>query len=316
MSERTILRKFIVLLLVIYLIVMAGLWMSKRNHLHQHEEEAITVTVSVWSDASKVKLDQFTERLKQIYPDVLLQMEKPTYSHLHDLLKQKSPPDLLYVDKKDNLEKLKADFPNWFERVLSIAPTSVPAALYYNKDIFDRFGVSYPVAGSTWEELAPLIERLTRYEEGIQYQGLAADMSFLYSHLSPEEPLPQQMSDPNYANIEMNWKQWVLKVKELFALSVSENMALTMFREQDFIREHTIAMWAGPDMSATFAGYEGQLMDWDLIPYPVFADSTPPIHHVKDDHNEEYAAPFLDKEDMNTALRIVHERLEKHFQAK
>ncbi|MCC2685863.1 MAG: family 1 extracellular solute-binding protein [Paenibacillaceae bacterium] len=47
-----------------------------------------------------------------------------------------------------------------------------PFVLYYNKDIFDKFGVPYPKVGSTWDDLIELSRKLTRTEDGIQYKGL------------------------------------------------------------------------------------------------------------------------------------------------
>lgn len=45
-------------------------------------------------------------------------------------------------------------------------------ALYYNKDIFDKFGVSHPTDGMTWEQAIELGRKVTRNEEGTQYYGL------------------------------------------------------------------------------------------------------------------------------------------------
>ncbi|MDF2719641.1 MAG: transporter substrate-binding protein, partial [Paenibacillus sp.] len=42
-------------------------------------------------------------------------------------------------------------------------------ALYYNRDIFDKFGVEYPKDGMTWEELIALARRVTRAEGAVQY---------------------------------------------------------------------------------------------------------------------------------------------------
>ncbi|WJH33853.1 extracellular solute-binding protein [Paenibacillus sp. CC-CFT747] len=44
--------------------------------------------------------------------------------------------------------------------------------MYYNKDIFDRFGVKYPWDGMTWDEALDLSKQLTRNEGGKQYIGL------------------------------------------------------------------------------------------------------------------------------------------------
>ncbi|WP_176706286.1 ABC transporter substrate-binding protein [Paenibacillus hemerocallicola] len=45
-------------------------------------------------------------------------------------------------------------------------------ALYYNKDLFDRFGIGYPQDGMTWDDAIDLGKKLTRGDGGIQYRGL------------------------------------------------------------------------------------------------------------------------------------------------
>ncbi|MCC2686369.1 MAG: family 1 extracellular solute-binding protein, partial [Paenibacillaceae bacterium] len=45
-------------------------------------------------------------------------------------------------------------------------------ANYYNKDIFDKFGMAYPKNQMTWEEATELGKKLTRVEDGAQYKGL------------------------------------------------------------------------------------------------------------------------------------------------
>ncbi|MDF2723195.1 MAG: extracellular solute-binding protein family 1 [Paenibacillus sp.] len=51
--------------------------------------------------------------------------------------------------------------------------------LYYNKDIFDKFGVAYPKNGMTWDEAIELGKRLTRYDSGTQYIGLGVSVDHM-----------------------------------------------------------------------------------------------------------------------------------------
>ncbi|TNJ67056.1 extracellular solute-binding protein [Paenibacillus hemerocallicola] len=48
-------------------------------------------------------------------------------------------------------------------------------ALYYNKDIFDKFGVAYPKDGLLWEDTVELAKKLTRLDNQTQYRGLEVD---------------------------------------------------------------------------------------------------------------------------------------------
>ncbi|GAA3413400.1 sugar ABC transporter substrate-binding protein [Paenibacillus hodogayensis] len=50
-------------------------------------------------------------------------------------------------------------------------------ALFYNKDLFSKFGVAAPKDGMTWSEVYDLAKRMSRTDEGTQYYGLAMSSS-------------------------------------------------------------------------------------------------------------------------------------------
>lgn len=49
--------------------------------------------------------------------------------------------------------------------------------LFYNKNIFDKFGVEYPKDGMNWDQLKDLAKRLSRSEGGVNYNGLVMSSS-------------------------------------------------------------------------------------------------------------------------------------------
>lgn len=51
--------------------------------------------------------------------------------------------------------------------------------LYYNRDLFDKFGVSYPQEGITWDELYELTKKMSRTEGGVKYRGLVLNWSYM-----------------------------------------------------------------------------------------------------------------------------------------
>ncbi|MDB5084419.1 MAG: hypothetical protein JWN30_1305 [Bacilli bacterium] len=58
--------------------------------------------------------------------------------------------------------------------------TALPAynnsfGLFYNKDVFDKFGVPYPTDGMTWQQVGDLGKRMTRTVNGVQYRGFFPD---------------------------------------------------------------------------------------------------------------------------------------------
>src|SRR5690606_16480897 len=44
--------------------------------------------------------------------------------------------------------------------------------MYYNKNIFDKFGVSYPKNGMTWDETIELGKKINRTDGGTTYYGI------------------------------------------------------------------------------------------------------------------------------------------------
>jgi multiple sugar transport system substrate-binding protein len=57
--------------------------------------------------------------------------------------------------------------------IYGLPTTTSSVALFYNKDLFDKFGVAYPRDGLTWDELYELTKKMTRTDSGQQYKGLA-----------------------------------------------------------------------------------------------------------------------------------------------
>lgn len=56
-------------------------------------------------------------------------------------------------------------------------PPYFPHVLYYNKGLFDRFGVAYPTDGMTWDDVYELAKRMTRVDGGQVYRGFSAGTS-------------------------------------------------------------------------------------------------------------------------------------------
>lgn len=52
-------------------------------------------------------------------------------------------------------------------------------ALYFNKDLFDKFSVPYPTDGMTWDDLKDTAAKMTRSEGGQLYAGFAPSLNHL-----------------------------------------------------------------------------------------------------------------------------------------
>lgn len=137
-------------------------------------------------------------------------------------------------------------------------------ALYYNKDIFDKFGVPYPKDGMTWDKAIQLGKRLTRKVDGTQYYGLIT---------STGPHIPASELGAGLFNIDKQTKigtsqKWETVFK----------MMTNMYKEQGihkvltyanaskaFNKDKTVAMFAGSNNEK-----DGQNVNWDMVSYPVF----------------------------------------------
>jgi multiple sugar transport system substrate-binding protein len=76
--------------------------------------------------------------------------------------------DLSRLDK-DALQLVKNQSNAGEINALPIHPAI--AALFYNKDLFDKYGAPYPTNGMTWQQAFELGKQLTRSDNGVQYRG-------------------------------------------------------------------------------------------------------------------------------------------------
>ncbi|RKN71899.1 ABC transporter substrate-binding protein [Paenibacillus ginsengarvi] len=71
-------------------------------------------------------------------------------------------------------------------------PPFFPNVLYYNKDLFDKFGVPYPKDGMTWDEAYDLSKKMTRTDGGKQIRGFSANLTGMLR----DNPFSQAILDP------------------------------------------------------------------------------------------------------------------------
>lgn len=97
----------------------------------------------------------------------VLQKDKELVGDMSDLLKQ-------HKFDLESIEKPYIDLVHsYYDGKLPLLPVyDLRLGLYYNKDVFDKFGIPYPKDGGTWEELLATAKQLTRVDGGIAYRGL------------------------------------------------------------------------------------------------------------------------------------------------
>lgn len=142
-------------------------------------------------------------------------------------------------------------------------------ALFYNKNIFDKFGVAYPTDNMTWEQVYELAKKVTRMENGIQYKG------FLYDETSlvHKNQLGQAYVDPKTQKAAVNndqWKKW-LEVMTSFYQIEGNQLGKGETEKDLFLKSQTLAMRTGPNFLTELPEAEKRGMGWDVVSLPHFS---------------------------------------------
>lgn len=190
-------------------------------------------------------------------------------SDLSDLMKQ-------YAYDIHALEPVVANYIRSFNggKIPAIPNQLQTLALYYNKSLFDKFGVPYPAANWSWDQLVETSRKLTRSDGGVAYRGYAdgaINNSFRFNPYS----MPLADSGTNKAVFETDrMKDYVkqlirpLQIPEydLQRSNINNNKARDWFR-----KEQTLAM--ASMMTSDFPrASTGDTVNWDVVTYPVFKE--------------------------------------------
>lgn len=144
------------------------------------------------------------------------------------------------------------------------------AALFYNKDIFDKFGVAYPKSGMTWDELYELTKKMTRMEGGVQYKGLTmAYQHMMFLNQISAEPidsktLKSKFTDESMKRIFENYARFY----KIPGNELPKNKFLLAGQQDPFSKDKTVSMLL--TLSGAGRGYKD--MNWDVVQLPYYSD--------------------------------------------
>ncbi|MCJ8012644.1 extracellular solute-binding protein [Paenibacillus sp. KQZ6P-2] len=254
----------------------------------------VTLTVmpiSVGINEEDFKL-LFTDPVKAKYPNINVELFKgPEGAGLEELIAAKNTPDMMLIwngampsvkrfemfqDITPYIEKEGVDI-NRFEPVvldtirnvsdngeLYGLPFSMQLnALYYNKEIFDKFGVSYPTDGMTWNEVTDLAKKVTGKIDGTQFSGLSPEhlerLSFPYGITTID-------AKTNKASINNDqWKQVFQTAYNIYKIPGNEKDKAWAFLDK------TGAMFAGFNIFPNLMQMSAEgFTNWDVVQYPSF----------------------------------------------
>lgn len=145
-----------------------------------------------------------------------------------------------------------------------------PAALVYNQNIFDKFGVDYPTDGMNWDEIYDLAKTMTRKDGDVQYRGLYLSPQHLFIRnqlsLNLVDPLTMQ------ANIQTDaWRGFLenfIRFYHIPGYDLSQERATLAPQKTEWEKDQTVAMW----LPISGAHIIPDMERYDYVSFPSFRE--------------------------------------------
>lgn len=145
-----------------------------------------------------------------------------------------------------------------------------PAALVYNQEIFDKFGMDYPTDGMTWDEVYDLARTMTRSEGDVQYRGLYVSPQ----HLIIRNQLSLNLVDPLTMKASVNTDAWrsflenFIRFYQIPGYDLTQERATLAPQKAEWDNAQTVAMWLPVSGAHLISGMER----YDYATFPSFAE--------------------------------------------
>jgi multiple sugar transport system substrate-binding protein len=138
-------------------------------------------------------------------------------------------------------------------------------ALYYNKDLFDKFGVPYPKDGLFWEDVVDLAKKMHRVDNGVTYYGYNYESEYRL-----HAPLSLGVVNEAAGKSVVNSEQWAKVLNMIKSLRVDAQGGGKRGKFlQEFTKEQNLAMGGSvTSLLMQFKDMDKTGLNWDLAQFP------------------------------------------------
>ncbi|MDF2720382.1 MAG: extracellular solute-binding protein family 1 [Paenibacillus sp.] len=245
----------------------------------------------------------FGDRIRAKFPDYkITYVQSKQGSTLADLMAQGKPVDILWqadsyyfeladsaklqYDMSDLIKKRNMNLNSLEQPVLdslrkssggklyALPISNLTQVMYYNKGLFDKFGVSYPKDGMTWDETLEVAKILDRDDQGQQYFGFTASPAHILGNNQLSIPYVDNQADkPTFLNDGWN------KLIDTYIVRPAQSPVYQKFITEkkklpyrlEFTDTPQIAMFVF-NSNFPFSIPNIDAINWDLVSLPTFAD--------------------------------------------
>ncbi|MDF2714971.1 MAG: extracellular solute-binding protein family 1 [Paenibacillus sp.] len=264
----------------------------------------VTLTIFNSSMGDELMKNAIVDPIQSKYPFITMKVvKKEKGSYIEDLLAAGTVPDIIMGDSSGDipvynelnvLHDMTPLIRKFGFNLSSIDPAAMDdvkaytgdarivalprghnvAVLYYNKDIFDKFGVPYPKDGITWDEAVDLAKKVTRSDGGVQYRGL----EFSEHILIPYNQLSLPAVDASSMKAAVNndkWKSLFEGLKRVYDIDGGKPAPAEYGGRGStlFLKDKTIAMFASTLMFGALPDAVKNGLNWDVVTLPSFKEA-------------------------------------------
>lgn len=179
--------------------------------------------------------------------------------------------DALIKKHKFDLGRINSEYLETIKNLMGVDYlTALPLvnnsfALFYNVDLFNRFGIDPPRDNMTWEEIREIAIKMNRTDGGTPYYGLYADhiyraadqISLPYLDVKNHEAVFQS---------DLRWKQVFELWLSLYNLPGTDIMPDSMLSDNAY-KNGQVAMFSGYSLMLTDL-IQSVDFAWDVVTYP------------------------------------------------
>lgn len=271
---------------------------ANTGETKQLATEPVTLKVNNWNTAfQQAEFDKYiAEPLRKKYPFITLEyfdFTKGSANTLENLMAAGSAPDLVLTDHPNLAGLLEYDFPldlnpyvrsygvnlaqtdaQVLEGGKSISKSGELLALpvysdrmmwFYNKDLFDKFGVPYPTDNMTWDEAIAVFKRLTRQDGGIQYTAFRTINALMTGSQWGLSLFDRQTDKVSFQTD--GWKKAIALLQDINGIPGN-----TKQTNEDFYQKQTLAsLMQSFNIMVNLldtAEQKGQKINWDVASLP------------------------------------------------
>ncbi|MEF3301964.1 ABC transporter substrate-binding protein [Paenibacillus sp. GYB003] len=189
--------------------------------------------------------------------------------------------DELVKKQKVDLSKLEPTVVEGIRQSSGGKLTGIPVhtnnmVLYYNKTLFDKFGVAYPKDGMTWDQALELSKKLTRNEGGTQYVGFTTSPNHIIRMNQFSIPNVDLKAQTPTINANEKWKQFFQTVFVDPYSDAGYKQLLDKTNKvpdiNSFLKDQNVGMYAYLSSLVYVLPDELQKLNWDMVSLPTFKE--------------------------------------------